>query len=108
MAATSVVSRLSQYYDDPDTFRPERWLRGTNSDVTDADGLKKPSTVPHFSVLPFGHGPRMCIGRRFAEQEVWLGLIKVSYLLWKMFFILANVRGDINILLLHLVTFCKG
>jgi len=46
-------------YRQPDKFRPERWLRGEEGDDID----------PHAN-LPFGHGVRMCIGRRVAELEL--------------------------------------
>lgn len=54
----------------PDQYIPERWLRSS-------DGYL-PKDEPKMAVLPFGYGPRNCIGRRFAEQEVYLAAIKVS------------------------------
>ncbi|KAL8634379.1 MAG: hypothetical protein Q9228_008027, partial [Teloschistes exilis] len=38
---------------DADLWRPERWLK------IGVDGLRK---VPHWTFLPFGGGPRICIG----------------------------------------------
>ena len=47
-----VLYRDANFFPDPYTYMPERWLR-------DWDGQK-----PHpFIVLPFGHGPRMCAGQ---------------------------------------------
>ena len=43
------------HFPDPDQFLPERWLRE----------CARTSKPPHSHVrLPFGHGPRMCVGRR--------------------------------------------
>lgn len=42
------VHRNPKYWDDPQEFRPERWLNKT-------------STIP-FSFIPFNAGPRNCIG----------------------------------------------
>ncbi|MFM7334154.1 MAG: cytochrome P450, partial [Tabrizicola sp.] len=42
-------------WEDPDAFRPDRF----------AD----PKAVPRFQYLPFGDGPRICIGASFALQE---------------------------------------
>ncbi|XP_005093463.3 cytochrome P450 10 [Aplysia californica] len=54
---------------DPEEFRPRRWLRGENRE--------KIETIPHAAFLPFGIGSRMCLGKRFAEQILYLGLIKL-------------------------------
>ena len=44
-----------EHFPDPDQFLPERWLRE----------CARTSKPPHSHVrLPFGHGPRMCVGRR--------------------------------------------
>ena len=48
-------------------LRPERWLK------TDPNYEK----IHPFVHLPFGHGPRMCIGRRFAELETSILMLKV-------------------------------
>ncbi|XP_070194782.1 probable cytochrome P450 12a5, mitochondrial [Littorina saxatilis] len=53
---------------DPDVFMPERWLRGNKSAEAD---------IHPFILMPFGFGPRSCVGRRFAEQEYSVGLIKI-------------------------------
>ncbi|XP_066267336.1 probable cytochrome P450 49a1 [Branchiostoma lanceolatum] len=64
--AHDVISSLPEYYPEPEVFKPERWLRDDES-----------SGVQPFTLLPFGYGPRMCIGRRFAEQELHLGLVRI-------------------------------
>lgn len=61
---------LEDYFDEPTKFVPERWLKG---------GGNQYRTPPPFVMLPFGYGRRMCIGRRFAEQEIYLALIKVWF-----------------------------
>ncbi|XP_078680492.1 putative cytochrome P450 CYP44 [Branchiostoma floridae x Branchiostoma belcheri] len=64
--AHNVISRQPEYYLEPESYIPERWLRTESSTNAQA-----------FALLPFGYGPRMCIGRRFAEQELFLGLTRI-------------------------------
>ena len=52
---------------EPEKFKPERWLRGCPGH----------HTAHPFAAIPFSFGPRMCIGRRFAELEVYVLAIKV-------------------------------
>ncbi|EYC08569.1 hypothetical protein Y032_0065g3618 [Ancylostoma ceylanicum] len=63
---TNVLMRSATLFDDPLSFRPTRWLR---------DG-SRPDSHP-FSFLPFGFGPRMCAGRRFAEQDLQVTLCRL-------------------------------
>ncbi len=51
-----VLHRHKRLWDEPDLFRPERFLPGA-----------KP--IDRFAYLPFGAGPRVCIGASFALQE---------------------------------------
>lgn len=57
------------YFDEPLKFLPERWLR-------DLGYTRKPGQ--EYINIPFGHGRRNCIGRRFAEQEMNLTIVKVK------------------------------
>lgn len=63
-----IASRLSQYVTDPLQFKPERWQRNA-SDY---------ENIHPFLSLPFGFGPRSCIARRLAEQNMSITLIRVN------------------------------
>ena len=92
---STVICRRPEYFDEPDIFKPERWLRKQKDDIT-AENTNRMSLSHRFAVLPFGYGPRMCIGRRFAEQEVWLGLIKVR-LRTNTYTLLYNTHANIRV-----------
>ena len=57
-----VVHRHRKLWDRPDAFMPERFHPG-NRDKID-----------RFQYLPFGAGPRVCIGARFAMQDAIIAL----------------------------------
>jgi cytochrome P450 len=61
-----VSHRDPKYFDDPETFRPERW----------ADGLAK--RLPKYAYYPFGGGPRICLGNTFAMMEAVLLLATIG------------------------------
>lgn len=60
--STWVVHRDPRRFDEPESFRPERW---------DGDLAQR---LPRFAYFPFGGGPRVCIGNRFAMMEAKLVL----------------------------------
>ncbi|MGH7567241.1 MAG: cytochrome P450, partial [Gemmatimonadota bacterium] len=55
-----VLHRDARFYPDPLRFDPDRWT----------DDFEQ--TLPRLAYLPFGSGPRMCIGREFARMELVL------------------------------------
>ena len=61
-----VSHRDPRYFDDPEEFRPERWL----------DGLA--GRIPKYAYYPFGGGPRVCIGNTFALMEATILLAAVG------------------------------
>ncbi|XP_015180048.1 PREDICTED: cytochrome P450 302a1, mitochondrial-like isoform X2 [Polistes dominula] len=70
-----VTCQCPEYFNDPHSFIPERWLQ-TTVDVNDRHTNSSRSINPYL-VLPFGHGPRSCIARRFAEQSMRTLLIRM-------------------------------
>ncbi|XP_053395219.1 cytochrome P450 10-like isoform X2 [Mercenaria mercenaria] len=59
--------RDEKLFPENDQFKPERWLREN----------KMNTQLKSLSNLIWGHGARMCIGRRFAEQELHIILTKI-------------------------------
>ncbi|XP_068713686.1 cytochrome P450 27C1-like [Montipora foliosa] len=59
------TARSKKYFEDPLEFKPERWLRENRGESH------------AFSILPFGYGVRMCLGRRVAELEIYLFFCKL-------------------------------
>lgn len=53
-----VMHRDPQFFAEPERFWPERWLTQ--------------AAPPRFAYMPFGAGPRVCIGRHFALAEAMI------------------------------------
>jgi len=61
-----VMHRLPQYFADPDEFRPERFT------------AEFEESLPRYAYMPFGGGPRVCIGNAYAMMEAGLVLATVA------------------------------
>lgn len=61
-----VLHRDPRFFEAPAQFRPERWGTGMSG------------RLPRFAYMPFGGGPRVCIGSRFAMTEAILMLATVT------------------------------
>jgi cytochrome P450 len=61
-----IMHRQARWFNEPERFRPERWL----------DGLAR--KLPKYAYFPFGGGPRICIGNTFAMLEAVLVLATLA------------------------------
>ncbi|XP_066141280.1 cytochrome P450 CYP12A2-like [Euwallacea fornicatus] len=64
------ICHNDKYFKKPTEFIPERWLRDVKSELSYKD-------VHPFVSLPFGFGPRSCIGKRLATLEMEMGIAKI-------------------------------
>jgi cytochrome P450 len=62
-----IVHRHPAVWDEPEVFRPDRFLSPTQASLP---GMRT-------AYIPFGAGPRMCIGRDFAYAEAVLSLAMI-------------------------------
>ena len=65
-ASQWVLHRDRRYFDDPESFNPDRW----------AGGLA--SRLPRCAFMPFGAGPRRCLGSTFAVLEAVMALATIA------------------------------
>ncbi|MEK1850523.1 MAG: cytochrome P450 [Phyllobacterium sp.] len=61
-----ILHRDPRYFEEPDAFRPQRWMGNLAHEL------------PRFAYMPFGGGPRICIGQRFAMIEAILILATMA------------------------------
>jgi cytochrome P450 len=60
------VHRDARWFEDPESFLPERWQTGLQEGI------------PRYAYFPFGGGPRICIGNNFALMEASLLLATIA------------------------------
>lgn len=64
------LSNKEDFHFRSDEFLPERWLRSTTGELSR-------NNINPFVTLPFGHGPRACIGKRLARIEMEILIVKI-------------------------------
>lgn len=66
MISQWVMHRHPKYFENPEVFQPERWTEEFEKQL------------PKGVYIPFGDGPRICIGKGFAQMEAALLLATIA------------------------------
>jgi cytochrome P450 len=64
--STYALHRDARFFSDPEAFDPDRFAPGWED------------RIPRYAYLPFGGGPRVCIGNGFAMMEARLILTAIA------------------------------
>ena len=83
LVSTWLLHRQRELWSEPDDFRPERFMGEAGE------------RIPRHAYLPFGLGPRVCIGARFAMMEM---VIVLASLLRRVRFDFAGQREPVPVM----------
>ena len=78
LVSPALLHRDPRWWEHPDEFRPKRWLRESATDPAEVVFDPKQPGHPRGAYLPFGAGPRMCIGEQFARVEAVVMLAELG------------------------------
>ena len=81
LSSPYLLHRRPDYFPNPDVFAPDRWT----------DDFER--TRPRYAYLPFGGGPRICIGAAFAQME---GQLLLATLAQRITFSLPHPAYDVK------------
>jgi len=76
MMSPWVVHHDPQWWPEPERFAPQRWIASDDGDPLSGHALEPGR--PRMSYLPFGAGPRQCIGNAFARMEAVMALATIG------------------------------
>ena len=76
LVSPALLHRDPRWWAEPDRFQPDRWLRRVPDEGSRFD--PKAPGQPRGAYLPFGAGPRMCIGEQFAWSEAAIMLAELG------------------------------
>nr|KAF6366496.1 hypothetical protein mPipKuh1_009903 [Pipistrellus kuhlii] len=65
MVPNFILQRDPKYWSEPEEFRPERFSK------------KNQDSINPYTYMPFGTGPRNCIGMRFALMNIKIAIVRV-------------------------------
>ena len=76
LISPALLHRNARSWAEPERFRPDRWLRRVPGKADRFD--PRSPGQPRGAYVPFGAGPRMCIGEQFAWSEAATMLAEVG------------------------------
>ena len=76
LVSPALLHRDPRWWTEPEQFQPQRWLCREHGQSDHLD--PKAPGQPRGAFLPFGAGPRMCIGEQFAWSEAAIMLAELG------------------------------